>query len=335
MSIWRIIAVINLPRVIKSDVPIGPGDPLPPELKIVSSLSHELTKNIKGIDVKLAPWQDQSIPGEFFGPSFSPAKLSFSVEADTPENALIQSDDLLELILDDISFQLQYAIRVFGLDVIDVTPPVTAGMQRQVISFPIPYGYQSPKFRQSAPLGNVQASTTPTLELRYQTDDEQVRAALRWYVKALAAPFEADRFVFYWIALEIMCTQSDVSVEKPYIARCGHEIPQCPVCGTSTVKEVNGPTIKKFLEEETGIDPKIAKELWEMRQMFHGANQLTTKATEKLTRLTMLLRFAVAQSLKKSFKLPQNELPTIKMDAPVMGLDIALNGTREITETDL
>src|SRR4030095_10013613 len=103
----------------------------------------------------------------------------------------------------------------------------------------------------------------------------------------------------------------DISMKKPYTARCGHEMPNCPVCGNSTTKEVNGATIQKFLVESVDIEVGLAKEMWDMRQMFHGSNYLSTKATQELPRLTVALRFAVAQSLKQALNIPQDQLPII------------------------
>jgi len=335
MSIWKIIATINLPKVVTAASPITPGSLLPEKIKIVGSLHQEINKDIEGVTVKLTPWQGPNLLSDFFGPSFEPSILSLTIEAETPEKAILQSDDFLELILDDLSFQLQCAIRVLGLDVLDVTPPISVGMERQVLSFPLPVGYQSPKFLQSTPLGNVQTLVPPSLGSQFRTKDEKIRASLRWYVKALAAPFEVDRFAFYWIALEILCAQSDISVQKPYMARCGHEIPNCPVCGTSTIREVNGATIQKFLVESIGIDARLAKEMWIMRQMFHGSNYLSTKATQDLPRLTIALRFAVARSLKQALNIPQDQPPIITIEASMINTGFALGGTREITEADL
>ena len=335
MPVWKIIATINLPQVITANGPIAPGDALPQELKIASILKGEIHHTIKNIAVKLIPWAvPPSIP-DFYGPYFSPARISFTTEADTPDQALLQSEDFLELILDDLSFQLQCAIRVFSLDVLDVTPPISVGMQRQVLSFAAPNGFQPPKFLRSVSLGNVEPVDTLLLESEYRAEDEVIRASIRWYVKALAAPFEIDKFVFYWIALEILCTQSDISVQKPYLARCGHEVPNCPTCGASTIREVNGATIQKFLVESVGTDEKLAKEMWSMRQMFHGSNYLSAKATQELPRMTMALQFAVARSLKQVLKIPQDHPPIITMDSPIIRTDIALVGSREITEADL
>jgi hypothetical protein len=334
MAVWKIIATINLPNVITATVPVAAGE-LPKELKIAGILKGQIHYTIKNTAVKLIPWTVPSSIPDSYGPYFSPALISFATEAATPNQALLQSEDFLELILDDLSFQRQCAIRVFSLDVLDVTPPVSVGMQRQVLSFPAPNGFQPPKFLRSVSLGNVKPVHTLSLESEYRTEDESIRASIRWYVKALAAPFEIDKFVFYWIALEILCAQSDISVQKPYLARCGHEVPNCPTCGVSTIREVNGATIQKFLVESVGIDEKLAKEMWRMRQMFHGSNYLSAKATQELPRITMALQFAVARSLKQALNIPQDHPPVITLDTPIIRTDIALTGSREITEADL
>jgi len=54
---------------------------------------------------------------------------------------------------------------------------------------------------------------------------------LRWFVKALGTDLLHDQFIFLWMALEILCDDSDVRVEEPYVGPCQHQIPECPECG--------------------------------------------------------------------------------------------------------
>jgi hypothetical protein len=335
MATWRITAVINFPIALTEASPPAPGSPFPQELKPLSRISQKISKDLNGILVTLEPWHEPSFPPGFLPLNSEPAAITLTVTGDTAENVLLQSEDLLEQIIDDLSFQLQQAVYIFQLEVLDVTPPLCSGMNREILLYPFPHGYYSPKYMQSIPLANEAVAFTPEIRSDYDLKDEKVRAAMRWYVKGLATPFEVDKFAFYWISLEILCSRSDVVVEKPYTAKCGHEIPNCPVCNTSTSKEVNGLTIQKFLVEKNSIDPKLAKELWKMRQMFHGANHLSIKATKELPRLTVALRYAVLRSLKEALGILQDDFPIVTMGIPCISLGISIKGTREITEQDI
>lgn len=335
MTIWRITAIINFPLVFAEAVPPAPGSPFPQEMKPVSRVPQNASRDVQGVQVSLGPWRGSTLPREFLPLHNEPAALTFITNAETPEDALLQVEDLLELITDDLSFQLQQTVYIFGLEVLDVTPPLRIGESRQMLLYPFPNGYNSPKFLQSTPIGNEAVAFTPELMADYSIEDERARAALRWYIKGMTAPFEVDKFVFYWIALEILCARSDIVVTKPYVTRCNHEIPNCPVCGTTTIKEVNGPTIQKFLSERNGIDTKLAQELWKTRQMFHGANRLSKKAVQELPRLTMALRYATLQSLKEALHIQADTPPIVTMDAPSISSRLAMKGHRDIEETDL
>jgi hypothetical protein len=326
---WRIIAAVRFPIAVMGDKPPEP----PQSLKFVSRIPQKMTTELNGGSVTLGPWLGTPLPLErLLGPPAEVAALTLLRLADTPEQALAEADDLLERILDDLSFQLQEAVRILQLEVIDITPPLSVGMTREILIYPFPMGYTSPKFLQSVSLGNVNTALIPSLRSEYGIGEEKTRAALRWYIKALAAPYEADRFAFNWIALEILCSQSDIVVEKPYAPKCEHEITHCPVCSTPTSRVIKGPTIKKFLTEKIGIDPQQAKELWNMRQMFHGANHLSQKATKELPRLVNILRHAALIALKDALAISRHDNPVSSPEAVGINQSFALGGTREITE---
>ncbi len=335
MTTWRITAIINIPLALVEDVPSASDSPFPEKLKSTSRIPGIIAKEINGVHVALEPYRGPTISPEFLPYFNEPAVLTIVADADTPENALLEYEDLLERITDDLSLQLQYAVYILGLEVLDVTPPLTIGMTRRTLLYPLGSGYNSPKFLQSNPLSNELISTTLELKFGYEINDEKVRAALRWYVKGIAAPFEMDKFAFYWIALEILCKHSDISVEKPYRARCQHEIPYCHFCGQTTANKVQGLTIQQFLIERNNIDALTAKELWEMRQMFHGANHLSTKATKELPRLTLILRYAALHSLKEALDIAQDAPPAVTLGGPAINRRWAMGGSREIVEYDL
>jgi hypothetical protein len=333
-STWRVTAAVKFPVAVMPGTPLEQGSILPQSLKFVSRIPAQMTQELSGILITLGPWRGPTLPVDTFGTPSELARLSFLTTADSGESALSQMYDLIELVLDALSFQLQEAIDILQMEVLDVTPPLAVGMTRNVLFYPFPIGFHSPKFSQSIILGNIQAVFTPSLPMHNSIDNEKTRAALRWYVKGLAAPFDVERFISYWITLEILCSDNDIIVEKPYIARCGHEIRHCPICSAPTSRIINGPTIKKFLTEQLGIESADAKKLWGIRQMFHGANHLTQQATKELPRLVIVAQNAALMGLKRSLGIGEEMLPLSSPEA-VSVQGPAFGGTREIQDYDL
>lgn len=161
-------------------------------------------------------------------------------------------------------------------------------------------------------------------------------AALRWFNKALGTEFLHDKFMFMWIALEILCDLSDMSVEAPYLAKCGHIIATCPDCGKSTSKEVCGPTIQKFLVENFGVDPDAAKKLWAMRQMMHGAVRFDSTKLAKLPQLVEELRAAVVIGIKNAAGVPKDQPPLVSGKKGLYGFpSVGAARIKEVTVYDI
>jgi hypothetical protein len=85
--------------------------------------------------------------------------------------------------------------------------------------------------------------------------DRRANRALDWYLKALTAGFEADHFIFLWIATEILAADSNLKVSEPYRGpECRHVIANCPECDAPTTKPIWGASVKRFLTEGSGVD---------------------------------------------------------------------------------
>lgn len=336
---WRIVAAINFPVEPAPASPPAPGEVLPQRLTTVSRIPDGASLEANGITIKLQSWPGPPFPAlPFVGPSGvpdEPAALVFFMATDTPELALEKLEPLLESLLDGLSFQLQTAIRAFQLEALDVTPPVAVGMTRRFLLYPYPNGYPSAKFLQSVPLGNILTQLKPDLSACFQATSTKARAALRWYVKGLASPYEADKFIFFWIALEILFSRSKFSIEEPYRARCGHVITACPTCGKTTSIIVYGRSIKAFLTERLAVEKNDADGLWKLRQMLHGANDLTPQAISELPRMVLVLRQAVVAALKNALKFAPNTPPLVLAEGPSISSRFALGGTRALDNYDV
>ncbi len=338
MPTWRIVAVINFPVETREASPPAPGEFWPQKLTTVSRIPDGFTLDVDGISITLQSWPGPPLPPLLFRPSGipdEPAALVSFTDADTPELAIGKMEPLLEPLLDSLSFQLQIAIRVFQLEALDVTPPVGVGMTRRCLLYPYPNGYPSAKFRQSIPLGNILTSFQPNLRSCFVATNTRIRAALRWYVKGLASNYEVDNFIFFWIALEILRSESGISVGGPYRAKCGHKIPICPNCGEQTFREELGKSIKAFLTKQLGIAATNANKLWEFRQMLHGANELTPQATSELPRMVLILRQAVVAALKMALGFPPSDPPLVLAEGPSISSSFAIGGTRTLDNHDV
>jgi hypothetical protein len=201
-------------------------------------------------------------------------------------------------ILSDLSFQIQHPVLICQLEVIDLTEPVQIGDTRECLLFRYPQGYKTPKFQLSNYIGNVEAIEQP--ELRTTDGSSKFSHALRWYVKGLAAQTDAAKFMFFWIALEILVTAAGEKVTLPYRAPCGHEILSCPECGKETQRRMGGAEIQRYLVDQFAISEEEAKKLWNFRQIMHGANRLTRQSIADLPGHTALCWSLAAAALKQA-----------------------------------
>jgi hypothetical protein len=330
---WKISATVVFPKLVVPLEPPETGSLLPKKIGFQSRVTGKTVGNVEGLgDVVLEP-----SPHSILQPpdNCDLVVLSFGVRAGTPELGLSKTESSLELLMDDVSFQLQTPIRPLMLEVLDVSPPLETGMEREVLVYPYPIGWPYPKFQESQFLSDTTTAIVPAFRDTRGFRHERVRAALRWYVKALATPFDVDQFAILWIALEIICSEGGSGIEKPYRASCGHEIKACPQCGKTTSREVQGPTLISFLSDELGVQTADAKELWRTRQMFHGSNELTRESIENLPRLLLTLKAAVVRGLKVASGQPALTLPYVVDGKTGISKAVALGGTRRIEPQDL
>ncbi len=301
--IWRVAVIINFPRHLPATSSPYPGQ----VIQAISRIPQGPCFNFEGVFVSIQPWPNVKIPTLRYGPSGiqdEPAALVFYVAGEYKQ-AMARTKALIEPLLDTLSFQLQTAIHAYELQVLDMTPPVSIGMERDLFVSK----YFSGKFIPAFPPTNVETLLYPRLDLSIGKASARTRKALRWYIKGLAATYEVDKFVFFWTALEILWSQSGVSVVSPYIAPCKHEIPNCPICGKAISKKVLGPSIKKFLIETANTPQETANKLWQFRQMVHGTKDLTYEDMRDLPMMANSLRHVLIVLLKSALGWPLDQPP--------------------------
>jgi len=177
----------------------------------------------------------------------------------------------------------------------------------------------------------VHADLSVTLEAL----DRRQHAALDWYLKALAAQFQVDQFMFLWIAFEIQSDESPVRVEGPLITRCQHELAECPVCGKPTTRVIQGPTRQRYLTETFGIGEDVARELWRARQILHGAQDFDSALMGRLPELCQVMRAVVNDGLKDALGIPRQAPPIVEYGQFAVAPNLGLGGTRQVEQTDI
>lgn len=268
----------------------------------------------------VAPIQDdqRARPG-------SPLLAWFDVMSDEPATTLPPEAEIyLDELSDQLGFVWNYPVAVYDLSIVDVTQPVNVGDVRNTKMMA---GYHLPKHRPS----NFNLSDQQAGETDFDNLAEPVRAALRWYSAALIVQPDAQRFVTLWIALEILARHSVEIASSPYVASCGHTIPECPECGRSTERSVEGKRMRSFLSDQMQVERSDVEMLWKVRQLVHGAHRFRPKDVEVMPRATGILWAIVRRAIGAELGLSYES----DLVSPFAYSWMAMSGTRPLTEEDL
>ncbi len=326
---WRVACYLVVP----SYIPLGPNGEPPERLEPISRIAGSQETNVAGHIVSLR--EVEAPDGIQRDLRITWAELFLKVEAKKGSEAIEAAMPIIEEAIESLSFQLQAALAPASMEALDITPPVQAGEERPNALFPLPEGYPIRRFK---PASNIMSGASATLNASLDTDlaalNRRERAALDWYLKALAASFQVDQFIFFWIAFEIFSDQSGHRQEAPLVLRCQHELTNCPECGASTSRTVQGASRKKFLVEQ-GASAEDANKLWNARQILHGAKDFDSQVMDDLPRLCHLLRSVVNANLKKALGVEADSLPRVDPSGLSIQPHIGLGGRRKVERDDL
>ncbi|HVY97210.1 MAG TPA: hypothetical protein VHA54_09660 [Solirubrobacterales bacterium] len=311
-------------------VPIGDSEDGPPERMEFASRIQPQFRYYKGLPVAITELPP-SLPGPETPPWIKPVSLAIDVEAEDTTQALATAGSVVEALVDLMSFDMGASLRLGQVEVINITPPLGPGDEREFMIFgEAPFSLNSRALDMGAIRGRMQGEL-PDSDL---TDDSRLAAALRWFVKSLGTDLVHDQFIFLWIALEIVLDDSEaVRVRAPYKGPCGHLIASCPECDRPTGSLVRGATSRAFLET-FGIDPGEARDLWAMRQLMHGAIPFDSKKLDGLRPLTQTLRAVVAAALKNRLAMDPSQPPLIALSGPSIHPAMAVTGSRGVTRDE-
>jgi len=331
---WQVTAQVVFPTHLPPDVDAEGNLQLPKQLRATSRVPVA-RREIDGAIVLIREGDTAAMPQIQGDIRFEVAEIVVRLDAEVegPFDAAQAAVPVLDRVLESLSFQMQTALQIQSVRVLDITGSPTIGEDREFAQWS---GFATPTFRPtSVPMQSLVGRIVPDPQIDLDPDDARANRALDWYLKALTAPFEADHFIFLWISCEILAADSEISVIDPFRAPCGHLIEQCPVCETSTARRVQGRSMIRWFTEGFGVEEGIAKRVWKARQMLHGAVAFESTVMEELPELTQWLRAVVVAELKRRLGIPMDEPPfaagTGLSISPFMGV----SGTAKITARDI
>ena len=288
-----------------------------------------------GVPLALGPSDNATVAKRF--PQFDIAQLSVLTTAPSLSETFDMVQPFMEASLDSLSFQMQAALHVISLEILDVTRPLSIGENREWQTHTPADTGLSPKFGHLPPTLNWKEYPINIPDLRGGPvpGDTKQRMALWWYIKGLDAPYAVDKFMCFWTSLEILWSASDVKVEAAYMTTCKHPVENCPVCGRPVTRTVRGPSMKRFLTEQAEVDGNDAARLWNLRQVAHGKNVFDAQKDD-LGRLTPVLRAAVLRLLKISFSERLDQRPLLApVQGPILGNRMFFSGHRPVHDDDV
>jgi hypothetical protein len=131
---WRVTASLSVPLGMETVEPPDPGELLPKKLRPTSRIESQRAL-IGTIPVRFSPSSIQA-PEAMMGPQRESAELDLEVEARNPTEALEGVGTLLELLLDRLAFEFQEPLFVLSLRLLDITPPLRLGEDREFVVWP-------------------------------------------------------------------------------------------------------------------------------------------------------------------------------------------------------
>jgi hypothetical protein len=184
---WRVRLVTWFPKTLLSDMSKGMPDKLEFGTRVGKS-----SANVNGVSVSLGPAAPAAEDSaDLIAPD--PVFLTFDVAAVGAVDALEVAQPVIDTVIDDLSFQLQEPLRISSMTVLDLTPPVTAGDEREFMQYT---GYDQFKLSRSTAMGTTHTVLVPSLRANYAELSRRTQDALDWYIKAMHTPWDADRYIF-------------------------------------------------------------------------------------------------------------------------------------------
>ena len=253
MASWRVSLQTAVPRLAVAAEPPEPGGLLPRRLEFVDSLVPYSLYIPGPVRVSLIPKPAAPEPGLNQAVEIEALVLDASEAMQAGTVAM----PIVDLVLDDLSFQFQQPL---PRGQVDVTEVVASGVgPRTLIS---PFGLDLVSRIEGTP------AAFPNLRVPGGTLSVKVRRALRFYTSAMSVRGE-EAFVLYWTSLEHLFAEEGAEVREPVTIHGHHVVEPCPACGKSTVARRQGQSMKAYLVH-LGTDGSAASSLYQLRMVVHG-----------------------------------------------------------------
>ncbi len=325
--LWRVTTALIVP----TQAPMAPDGGLPQKLEFHSRMPEQ-TQVYGDITIAIRKPREADY-SQLYGNN--PQNEVVELVADVPAGSEVMSAieklaPMLESLVDLISFEMGASLGLGQMTVTDITPPLSIGDERASSIFT---GSPLDRNARAVEMQAIQGVLLGQLPERTNVGDRKTAAVLRWFTKALSTDLLHDQFIFLWIALEILCDDSEVRVLESYVGPCDHEIAACPTCGEPTTRMVRGATMKAFLER-FGVSEEQAKQLWQMRQLMHGAIPFDSERLVDLPSLVQPLRAVVATGLKDRLGMDPADPPIVAATGLSIRPAMGMSGTCKISEDD-
>lgn len=269
------------------------------KIRFVSVLPEEFDVTIGGNPVQMRHYSGPIS----FPPNIDPRSLVVYVKAETVIKAVELALEATEWVTDYLAFSFASPIPIQTQQVELVGGTETSMGEPMDI----------PKFRRTEVHLQITRQDPFMMIDRPEEFSENMRAALRWYHKGLDTPYDVDRFIFFWISLEILAKADDFElIPTPFRHSCGHEIHKCPACDESLLKAPSGEAarVAQFMGQ-LGVSDDDIKSIRNFRQIVHGKGKLTLAGTRDVDQYNEILRAALNLALKRALGFADNEPPII------------------------
>lgn len=252
--------------------------------------------------------------------------LNFNGPGD-PFEILKIAEPYFEEAIDQLSFIWDFPVTAYRSSILDLSDPVSIDHERRFLDCA---GYATPKSIHS----NFHSEERVTWGEQIWLDEvpDKIRAALRWYAMGSERHSDIQRYMAYWIALELVVQSETEAILQPYKADCGHEIPNCPICNRPTHRSVGGARMRQFLSNDGGTDDATASALWKLRQAVHGANRLRAEDVAHLPRRLGQLKQVLRRTLGKKLGGSVVDGP---YPEPLATAYMSVGGLKKIAPSDL
>lgn len=247
---------------------------------------------VDGIRVSFLEWPQDREKEEILGGTYEQLILCAEIDAEDEKTMFLLAGEKFEKMFNSIIFLVQKKIRIGRVWIYSPNGECSLHTNSELFTSN-PFGV----FQSYCEVGGESGwLNTGLLDL---TLDKKITNALHWYVKGIETNVVVDRYINFWIALEIMCMRSGEKVEV---------IEPCKNCNFEKITHRFGATIISYLKS-LGAEDAYAKKLWEFRQIVHG-RAMNVEQSEELSRFTGFLHGVLTFAIKEALGIGREQRPS-------------------------